>query len=144
MKLVRKQSDWLPTVLSDLLAENRLDVPNYENFSIPAVNIFENLTTFVVELAVPGLTKEDFTIEIEENLLKVASEVKKETETSDTNADVRYTRKEFSFSNFKRTFTLPENIKSEDVKAKYENGVLQIALPKKEEEKELKKMVEIS
>lgn len=144
MKLVRKQNDWLPTILGDLLTENRLDVPNYENFSIPAVNIFENLTTFVVELAAPGLKKDDFAIEIEENLLKVSAEVKQESETSQEQEEFKYSRKEFGYSKFKRNFTLPESVKSEDIKASYENGVLQITLPKKEEKKALKKMVEIS
>ena len=115
---------------------------NYETFSIPAVNIFENLPNFVVELAVPGLKKEDFTIEIEEDTLKISS--KRVEEKKEENNDSRVRRREFNYTSFERSFKLPENIKAEDIQANYENGVLRVTLPKMEEKKALKKMVEIS
>ena len=143
MKTVNKNSIWLPGLLDNLLFDNKLDVfnNNYETFSIPAVNIIENFPNFVVELAVPGLQKEDFTIEGEEDTLKIAS--KKVEEKKDENSDSQVRRREFNYQSFERSFKLPENIKTEDIQANYENGILKITLPK-EEKKALKKMVEIS
>lgn len=143
MKTVNKNSIWLPGLLDNLLFDNKLDVfnNNYETFSIPAVNIIENFPNFVVELAVPGLQKEDFAIEVEEDTLKISS--KKAKEQTEENSDSRFRKREFNYQSFERSFKLPENIKTEDIQANYENGILKITLPK-EEKKALKKMVEIS
>ncbi|MDX1783244.1 MAG: Hsp20/alpha crystallin family protein [Aequorivita vladivostokensis] len=143
MKTVNKISIWLPGLLDNLLFDNKLDVlnNNYETFSIPAVNIIENFPNFVVELAVPGLQKEDFSIEVEEDTLKISS--KKAKEQTEENNDSRFRKREFNYQSFERSFKLPENIKTEDIQANYENGILKITLPK-EEKKALKKMVEIS
>ena len=143
MKTVKRNTHWLPSILDEFFTENRLDVPNYENFSIPAVNIQENLTNFVIELAAPGLEKENFAIEVEENVLKVSSEASKSDETEGTENGSKFTRKEFSYNNFKRSFTLPKTVEVDNIEAAYENGILLITIPKKEE-KTLKKMVEIS
>ncbi|MBT8263119.1 MAG: Hsp20/alpha crystallin family protein [Bacteroidia bacterium] len=142
MKVVKRNTGWFPSIFDEFFTDNRLDVPNYENFSIPAVNIQENLTNFVIELAVPGLEKENIAIEVEENVLKVSSEVTSKTETEDT--DRKFTRKEFSYNNFSRSFTLPETVDVENIVASYKDGVLMVTIPKKEEQKALKKMVEIS
>ena len=144
MKTVNKNSIWLPGLLDNLLFDNKLDVfnNNYETFSIPAVNITENFPNFVVELAVPGLKKEDFTIEVEEDTLKIASKKVEEKEEESSNSQIR--RRELNFQSFERSFKLPENIKTEDIQANYENGILRVTLPKMEEKKALKKMVEIS
>ena len=144
MNLVRRNDNWFPSLLDELFTENKLDVPNYENFSIPAVNIQEKNTNFVLQLAVPGLKKENFNIEVENDILKISAEVSSEHEENKTEKETKFTRKEFNYSNFKRSFTLPENVNVEDVNATYKNGVLEITLPKKEEEKALKRMVEIS
>ncbi len=144
MNLVRRNNNWFPSLLDELFTENRLDTPNYENFSIPAVNIQEKNTNFVVQLAVPGLSKENFNIEVEDDILKISAEVTSENEENKTEDETKFTRKEFNYKSFKRSFTLPENINVENVNASYENGVLEITLPKKEEEKVLKRMVEIS
>ena len=97
MKTVNKNSIWLPGLLDNLLFDNKLDVfnNNYETFSIPAVNITENFPNFVVELAVPGLKKEDFTIEVEEDTLKIASKKVEEKEEESSNSQIR--RREFNF-----------------------------------------------
>ncbi len=148
MKTVNKNSIWLPGLLDNLFLENQLDaLNNYETFSIPAINIIENLPNFVVELAAPGLKKEDFTIEVEEDTLKIASkrvEEKKSQEKKEEISDSRFIKREFDYKSFERSFKLPENIQIEDVQANYENGVLRVTLPKMEEKKVLKKMVEIS
>jgi HSP20 family protein len=145
MKTVNNTNMWLPSLLDNLFLDSRLDaMNNYETFSIPAVNIIENLPNFVVELAVPGLQKENFAIEIEEDTLKIASKVVANTENTEDEKDTQFLRREFNFKSFERSFKLPENIKSEDIQANYENGVLKITLPKMEEKKAMKKMVEIS
>jgi len=144
MKTVNKNNIWFPGLWDNLLFDNKLDVfnNNYETFSIPAVNIIENFPNFVVELAVPGLKKEDFTIEVEEDTLKIAS--KKVEEKKEESNDSQFRRREFNYQTFERSFKLPENIKVEDIQANYENGILRVTLPKMEEKKALKKMVEIS
>lgn len=144
MKTVNKNSIWLPGLLDNFLFDNKLDAfkNNYETFSIPTVNIIENLPNFVVELAAPGLQKEDFTIEVEEDTLKISSK-KVEDKIEETN-DSSFIRREFNYKSFERSFKLPENIKVEDIQASYENGVLRVTIPKMEEKKALKKMVEIS
>ena len=144
MKTVNKSGIWLPGLLDNSLFENDRNAynNNYETFSIPAVNIVENLTNFVLEVAIPGIKKENLIIEAEEDTLKVASKAVDTKEEEEK--DIQYTKREFNYTNFERSFTLPENIQIEDINASYENGVLTITLPKMEEKKALKKMVEIS
>lgn len=112
-----------------------------DNASIPAVNIKENEKDYELELAVPGRKKEDFKIEVNENLLTVSSE----TSTSENEEKENYTRREFTFSSFKRAFTLPETIDEDGIKATYENGILKFNLPKKEEAlPKPKRLIELS
>lgn len=144
MKIVNRNTAWFPSILEDFFTENRLDVPNYENFSIPSVNIQENLTNFVIELAAPGLKKENFAIEVEDSVLRISTEVSTEAEKESLDNSSKFTLKEFNYGNFKRAFNLPDTVTVEEISAKYEDGILRIALPKKKEEKALKKMVEIS
>ena len=144
MKTVKRNTIAFPSFFEGLFTENRLDVPNYEKFSIPPVNISEKNANFVLEIAIPGIDKKDIAIEIEENILKVSSKTNDQQSTENTNDEVTYSRKEFNYKSFTRTFTLPETINEEDIDAVYNAGVLVITLPKKEEKKASKKMVEIS
>ena len=144
MKTVNRNTGWFPSIFDDLFIENRLDTDNYESFSIPAVNIKENFSKFVVEFAAPGLMKEDFAIEIEKDVLKVSSNTSGERGESATEEDTKFTRKEFNYGNFTRTFQLPETIERDEIEANYENGILRISLPKMEKAKDIKRMVEIS
>ncbi|HEY9702836.1 MAG TPA: Hsp20/alpha crystallin family protein [Allocoleopsis sp.] len=98
----------------------------------PSVNVIENGEAFKLEVAAPGLTKEDFKINVDDKVLTISAEKKTEKETKDGE---KYVRREFGYSAFKRSFTLPENVKPEDIKATYENGVLNINLPKAEVKK---------
>ncbi len=101
--------------------------------NIPAVNVIDTKDAFKMELAAPGLDKGDFELNIDKNLLTISAE-KEATELADGE---KITRKEFAYNKFTRTFRLPKSVKTEDISAKYENGVLNITLPKKEEAKEL-------
>jgi HSP20 family protein len=146
MKIVKRNTGFLPSIFDELFLENRLDVPNYENFSSPKVNIKENNTNFIIEIAAPGLDKENFEVAIEESQLTVSckSENISENNASETAENIKFTHKEFNFSKFTRTFTLPDTVNKEDIKASYVNGILSISLVKVADKKEIKRMVEIS
>jgi len=146
MKAVNRNNVWLPNILENLFFDNRLDVPNnYETFSNPKVNIIENNSNFVLEFAVPGMKKENFTIEVEKEVLTLsAKSITDEKSESKEEDDFKFRRREFNYKEFKRSFKLPEKINTDDIKASYTDGILRITLPKVEEEIESKKMVEIS
>jgi HSP20 family protein len=146
MSLIKSNdANWLPSVLDDMLKTDWLG----ENSSrgtigtrIPAVNIQETEENFMLALAAPGKTKKDFNIELDNNVLTISSEEREEKTSSDANG--RFTRKEFNYNNFKRAFSLPETVESDKISAAYKNGVLEINLPKKEEAKQqAKRMIEI-
>lgn len=99
--------------------------------NMPAVNIIEQKDKYEVSLAAPGMKKDDFKIDIDGNMLTISSE-KEETKEE---KDKKFTRKEYNYSSFSRTFTLPEMINKDKIEATYENGVLKIALPCREEAK---------
>ena len=142
----RNEANLLPSVFDDMFKTDWLGGTTNVNSigtSIPAVNIQETEDNFSVEVAAPGKTKEDFNIELDNDVLTISSEEKKENETSEKNG--RYTRKEFSYSTFKRAFSLPDSVDSEKISASYKDGVLVIELPKREEAKvQAKRMIEIS
>ncbi|MCB0594876.1 MAG: Hsp20/alpha crystallin family protein [Lewinellaceae bacterium] len=101
--------------------------------TIPAVNVIESNDSFTVEMAAPGMTKKDFQIELENEILKITSQ--KEVE-GDLKESQRYTRREFSYQSFLRTFRLPKSVVDDSkIKASYENGILRILIPKREEAK---------
>ncbi len=99
--------------------------------SLPSVNVTEKTDSFTLELAAPGLKKDDFKINFQNNKLTISAE--KEVKTEEI--DGKYTRKEFSFNQFQRSFTLPQTIDNEKIEATYTDGILVIVLPKKEEAK---------
>lgn len=140
------QANWLPSVLDDMFKTDWMGGTANSNSigaRIPAVNIQETEDFFKLEVAAPGKSREDFHIELDNEILTISSEEKEETENTQKNE--RYTRKEFSYNNFKRVFSLPESVNGEQISASYNNGILTINLPKKEEAKiPPKRMIEIS
>ena len=109
--------------------------------SMPAVNIREDDKNYVLDLAVPGIDKKDLKIDINEDVLTISSESKNETEENKDG----YKRKEFSYSSFCRSFYIPENVNRDKIEANYKDGVLNVALPKQEEEKnKITRQVKIS
>ena len=150
MTIVKRNSNLLnnfPTVFDDFL--NR-DIFNWglTNFSdtnttIPAVNIKETKDDYVVEVAAPGMTKKDFKVQLEGNVLTISSEKTNEREQRDSE---RYTIREFSYQSFSRTFTLQKDVlDTEKIQAKYEDGVLHLQIPKKEHAKQKQpRLIEIS
>lgn len=132
----------LPTVFSDFF-DSDFNGNEMSRF-VPAVNIMENNDEFKIELAAPGLKREDFKIEVDNGVLTISSEKRTEREekngerrngNSNENNGNRYTKREFSYTSFKRSFSLPETVNSEDIKANYIDGVLMLTLPKREEAK---------
>jgi len=121
-------SSWLDEVF------NR-DLPSVftSNFNtgitLPKVNIRETKDAYFVDMAVPGLKKSDFHIDIENQVLSISTEMEESNEHQEDN----FTRREFGYSSFKRSFSLPETVNENDIKAEYSDGVLSIHLPKKEE-----------
>lgn len=109
--------------------------------STPAVNIKEDEKKYSLELAIPGINKNDLKIDIKEDVITISSEMKKESEE---NSD-GYKRKEFSYSAFSRSFYVPENVNKEKIEASYKDGVLYVTLPKEDEQKsKISKTIEIS
>lgn len=101
------------------------------NTTIPMVNIRENAENYEVEMAAPGMNKDDFKVELDGNLLTITSEKNDEQEVKEGE---RYTKREFSYQSFQRSFQLPkEVVDAEKIEARYENGVLKLVIPKKEE-----------
>ena len=130
----RENREWqLPSLISNLMDSDRLfnmDFPFSDiGKNMPAVNIKENNKTFIIEMAVPGMKKEDFHVNIENNVLTVSAE----KETTEEKTSENYARKEYNFNSFSCSFTLPDYVKHENLEGKYDNGVLKITIPKKEE-----------
>ena len=129
MSLVKRNDVLFPAFMNEIFKPDWFGGIENNRNSVPAVNIKENEKEYYLELFVPGRSKEDFTIEIDEAVLTISSENKKENEEVNDN----YTRKEFSISSFKRSFTLPDTIATDKIDANYEGGILKFNLPKKEE-----------
>src|SRR6185437_10150624 len=128
----------LDSFLDNLL--NDLPVPiNNNGFNFPAVNICETNDNYELEFNVPGRKKEDFKITVDKNILSVSFEKKEEQKEENK----QFIKREFSAQSFKRSFTLDEKINADDINAKYENGILQLTLPKKEEVKVLPKEISV-
>jgi len=141
MRTLQNTNAWLPAIFEDLLQDNRLDVPSGKTVA-NKVNILESENEFSIQMIAPGFSKKSFTIEVEKNTLEVSGTIETK-ETSKENTP-KFTRKEFMVKNFTRSFTLPETIDVEAIKATYKNGILTVILPKMEEVISKKKMVEIS
>ena len=128
MSLV-KRSDWPigNSMLTDLFDNDRVfNSPWLSGRNAPAVNIKENEKNYEVELAAPGYDKKDFNISIDHGLLTVSAERREEKEEKEDN----YTRREFGFSSFSRSFNLPTNTNEENIDAKYTDGVLKLTIAK--------------
>jgi len=144
MTLVKfRNRDVFPAMFREFFDRDLFDASNmgFNDSTMPAVNIKEGKDDFVVEVAAPGMKKDDFKIELDNNILTISAETENRREES---KEGQYTRQEFSYQSFKRTFTLPNTIQENDIKASYSDGILNIVLPKREEAKEKpKRMITI-
>ena len=142
MNLIRKQNPFFPSLVDELFNQDRRLRTSSISSTTPAVNIIEQDTQFLIELAAPGNKKEDFEIEIEDGILSISSSSNKEDNTSEKET---FTRHEFSYNSFRRSFTIPESVDVSSIEATYNEGVLLIKLLKLEEAlPQPKKLITIS
>lgn len=142
MNIVKRNSANGFPIVMDQLFKDILGGTQYVQKAVPQVNIKENEQAFELELVAPGQKKEDFNIEIENDLLTISTEAKTEKIEQE---EGKFTRREFRISSFKRAFTLPETVKADEINAAYKDGILTLTLPKKEEAlPKAKRMIEIS
>ncbi|HEU0109401.1 MAG TPA: Hsp20/alpha crystallin family protein [Flavisolibacter sp.] len=146
MSIIRK-NELYPSVFDDLFSRDLwnwgLNNNSATNTTLPAVNIRETAENYEVEMAAPGMTKNDFKVELDGNTLTISSE--KENRIENNEGD-RFLRKEFSYQSFQRTFQLQKDVVDvEKIEARYDNGVLRLLIPKKEEAKQKPpKMIQIA
>ena len=136
-----RSNNWIPAVFNDLFY---YDYMPKANCTAPAINVKESDKAYTVELAAPGMKKEDFNVHInDEGNLVVKMERKQEH--SEEDKTTRYLRREFSYSKFEQTLILPDDVKKEAISAKVDNGVLTVELPKMVEEKvKLSRQIDIA
>lgn len=129
---LRTRTSW-PNLFDEFLNDNLM--PGFFNWetgqNMPAVNITEGKNDYRIEVAAPGLKKEDFKISLDNNVLGISSEKEYKNETKDENV----LRREFSYSSFSRSFTLPDSVNGDNIKATHKDGILSIVVPKKDEAK---------
>ena len=148
MSLIKRNGSMFPALpgFDDLFTRELFNWGNTNfsttNSTIPSVNIKETDDTFEVEVAAPGMEKKDFNITLDGTLLTIASQKESNSETKEDS----YTRREFSYQSFQRTFELPKQVVDEEsINARYENGLLHITIPKREEAKrKAPRMIEIA
>ena len=132
--LAKRSEDLFPSIIDRFFNNDLMDWTNSNfsstNTSLPAVNVKESEDEFTIEVAAPGMTKKDFNISFHNNVLTISSEKKEEKEDKDDN----YARREFAYQSFQRSFTVPQNsVDGDKIQASYNDGILNIKLPKREE-----------
>ena len=127
MNLIRKQTPFITSLFDDYVNQD-WDFKVSSSAGTPAVNIKELDNQFEIDLAVPGKKKSDFEIEVEEGLLSISSSMEDQVTEK-----AKFTRREFSYNSFKRTFTIPDSVDPSNIEAYYSEGVLKLRLPKRKE-----------
>src|SRR5690242_15084105 len=127
----------LPSILEDFFnrdwADSTLANRNY-SATLPAVNVKETNEDYLIEVAAPGMKRDEFKVELDNNVLTISSQHEEKHEEQDETRN--YTRREFNYQSFQRSFTLPENkVEGEKISARYADGILHILVPKKDEAK---------
>ncbi len=130
----KNNPNWLPNIFNDFFDN---DWMVKANATAPSINVIESDKDYQVEVAAPGMTKEDFNIHLNENSNLVISMEKRQT-NEDDNQNKRYLRREFSYSKFEQALILPDNVVKEKIKANVSNGVLTITIPKQTPEERIK------
>ena len=128
--IIRKKQSPITGLWSNILDQDFFGMPSYEHaaHTLPKVNIIEDDNGFKIELAVPGFEKNDFNIEVDDDVISISLE-------KEIDATTTYNKREFNFGSFKRAFNLPESANSAKISANYKSGILNILVPKKEEAK---------
>jgi HSP20 family protein len=132
MNLIRRNTDFFPAFFDDFFGKESFG-NEMRWASQPAVNVIEKDKDFIVELAAPGMKKDDFHVQLDDQMLTISYE--KSEEKEDKDEDGRYTKREFNFTNFSRSFMLPKSVVKEGIVGKYKDGLLTLQIPKTEESK---------
>ncbi|MCD8268349.1 MAG: Hsp20/alpha crystallin family protein [Parabacteroides sp.] len=127
MMPIRKNQNWLPSIFNDFFDNEWMEKANS---TAPAINVIESEKDYKIELAAPGMTKDDFNVRIDDDNCLVIS-MEKKTKNKDEKHNGRYLRHEFSYSKFQQTMILPDDVDKEQICAKVENGVLTVDVLKK-------------
>ena len=141
LRTLAKRGESVPSLFNDIFRpwESLFDTnggslfDNLRTVNIPAVNFADNKDNYEISLAAPGMKKDAFNIDVEGNVLTISAEKEEKKEEKDE----RYSRREFNYTSFSRSFTLPEGINKDKIDASYDNGLLKLTLPKTEEAKKL-------
>ncbi len=133
LRIIRRNT-MFPNLVDEFFGRDLLSnfFDTQAGISMPSVNIVEGKEDFQIEIAAPGYEKEDFTLDLTNNVLTISSEKQGTSEEKDAN----YMRREFNYSTFKRAFALPNSVESNKISARYKDGILYIVIPKKEESKD--------
>lgn len=137
MNPLLRTNNQLPSLIENFFGRDMNDFFNSNTSAlsqVPAVNVAEHQDGFRIEVAAPGLKKEDFKLNLNHNNLTISAYQETKTDEPDK-ASEKYTRREFSYSSFQRTFTLPTSVDADKIQATYTDGVLKIEIPKREEAK---------
>ncbi|MFC2138928.1 Hsp20/alpha crystallin family protein [Bacteroidota bacterium] len=132
---IYNRTSFLPEFVNEFFGSDSLSrfFDGYtSNASIPNVNVAEGKDEYKIEVAAPGLSKNDFKVDVHDNLLEISSERSVENEEKNEN----YVRREFNYNSFKRSFSLPDEVDADKIKASHKDGILNILIPKKEEAKD--------
>lgn len=141
MTLLKRQDNYLPSILNHFFEGEFFKDGNLSSnrFSVPSVNILNHEKNFEIEVATPGFNKEDFSIELNKNVLKISTSHSEEINDKPGN----YTRREFHYGSFVRNFTLPELADTNKISAEYTNGILRLTIPKMEAAIDTNKRIQI-
>ena len=140
MNIIRKTTPWFPTLFDEFFTRDFGINLAPRTYQTPAVNITEKGDAFHLELVAPGKEKKDFDVELEEDTLTISTN----SDSGIAEDDTQFTRREFDYASFNRSFRIPETIDTKCIKANYKNGLLSIILPKRKEAiPEPKKQIEI-
>ncbi|MDB3963928.1 Hsp20/alpha crystallin family protein [Flavobacteriaceae bacterium] len=127
VKYNNNNNKFFPSLMNEFFNDDfRMNVIN-NNHSVPSVNSIENDNSFEIDLAVPGMKKDDFTIQLNDKVLVISSENTNSVENNSMSLN------EFNYSSFQRSFTVPETVELDKIKANYKNGILKVKLPKKKD-----------
>jgi len=140
MNIIRKTTPWFPSLFDEFFTRDfGIDLAP-RTYQTPAVNVTEKENAFHMELVAPGKEKKDFDVELEEDTLTISTTTDQESNEDNS----QFTRREFDYASFQRSFRIPETIDTKNIKANYKNGLLSIILPKRKEAiPEPKKQIEI-
>jgi HSP20 family protein len=141
MMPVRRSQNWLPSIFNEFLGNEWMDKANVTS---PSINVIESEKEFKVEVAAPGMTKDDFNVRVDEDDNLVIT-MEKRNENREEKKEGRYLRREFSYSKFQQTMILPDNVEKDNITAQVEHGVLNITIPKlsEEEVKKAQRVIEV-